>query len=274
MTAANAASAAAQPHVAQVSVSDTAADVQASLGSLEALAAAGKLGTITLTDAAKPTLTLTAAQAAADSLALSLIGSSWSIAITGTAGGLPTATVSSVTLSRNNLPQITLTDATERLAWTSMTIALSQSGVLLSEHFNWRAGQPYMTTDQNFTNGQLDQTWNAPSSGGYVMSQNDLTGSQQWSSFVQTVDANNQLVSLDYSMRAGNASSEIIQSYAGGQITSETDKDWNGGWRTKYFNYHNTQAWSYSIPRRSTLRGKCPPIAIPGYPASPTQILR
>jgi len=68
VTAANAASVAAQSHVSSVAVSDSSANLTASLDSLEALAAAGKIASITQTDYGL--LSLTAAQIAADAGAL------------------------------------------------------------------------------------------------------------------------------------------------------------------------------------------------------------
>jgi hypothetical protein len=85
VAAANAAAVAAQPNVVQVSVSDTAADVQANLGSLVTLAAAGKLASITLTNPRTPTLTLTTSQITADAAALALIASAYNLSVTGVA---------------------------------------------------------------------------------------------------------------------------------------------------------------------------------------------
>ena len=68
VTATNAASVAAQNHVSSVAVSDSSANLAASLDSLEALAAEGKITSITQTDYG--VLSLTAAQIAADAGAL------------------------------------------------------------------------------------------------------------------------------------------------------------------------------------------------------------
>ena len=68
-----------------LSVSDTAARVTANLTGLQALATAGKLASISLTDAGSPTLSLTAAQIAADPLVLAAISSPYAVSASGVA---------------------------------------------------------------------------------------------------------------------------------------------------------------------------------------------
>ena len=63
---------------------DTAANVSASLGTLQSIAAAGKLIAIGFTDSGTPTLTLTPAQLFADATALNDISGSYTISLTGT----------------------------------------------------------------------------------------------------------------------------------------------------------------------------------------------
>lgn len=82
-TAAMVATFAANAHVSSVTVSDTAANVVANLAALQTLAAASRLGAVTLTDSSKPSLTLTAAQFVADTAALAKITSPYSLTITG-----------------------------------------------------------------------------------------------------------------------------------------------------------------------------------------------
>jgi hypothetical protein len=82
-TVATATGLAAQAHVTSVAITDSAANVTSGIASLETLAAAGKLGAITLSDNATPTLTLTAAQFTADSAALAKIVSPEKIDVTG-----------------------------------------------------------------------------------------------------------------------------------------------------------------------------------------------
>jgi hypothetical protein len=73
VTAAQAASVAGLSHVTQVAISDSSADIAASLDSLQTLAALGKVQTITLTDQASVPLALTEAQLKADAQAVDLI---------------------------------------------------------------------------------------------------------------------------------------------------------------------------------------------------------
>ncbi len=78
LTAANAIKAAADVHVGHVVVNDTLAHIGSNLDALEALAKAGKLGGINVTDTGQ-TLTLTAAQAAADHDAIAQMTGSFTI---------------------------------------------------------------------------------------------------------------------------------------------------------------------------------------------------
>ncbi len=64
-------------------VSDSAGNVAADLNSLESLAAAGKLGSILLTDPASPTITVTAAQLASDGKALAAISGPYALSVDG-----------------------------------------------------------------------------------------------------------------------------------------------------------------------------------------------
>ncbi|MDR3560885.1 MAG: hypothetical protein P4N59_05530 [Negativicutes bacterium] len=83
VSAANAATIAAQAHVSSLTISDSAANVVANIVALESLATGLKLSSITLTDSAVPTLSLTASQFASDSAVLGLINSSYSLSLSG-----------------------------------------------------------------------------------------------------------------------------------------------------------------------------------------------
>ena len=118
--------AALQTAVSSFSISDTAANVQNALG---ALLSYSKLTAITVTDAGKPTITLTAAAYAADTAALAKITSAYNLSVTaatvGQAAALQTAASSftisdtafnvqnalTALLSDTKLTAITLTDA-------------------------------------------------------------------------------------------------------------------------------------------------------------------
>lgn len=82
-TATDAISLASLKHVTAINIADTAADVAASLDSLEALATAGKLSSITLTDSGTPTLTVSAAQLAQDRAAIGDISGTYHLTVTG-----------------------------------------------------------------------------------------------------------------------------------------------------------------------------------------------
>ena len=68
-----------------VTVSDTAANVVTNIVSLQALATAGKLSSITLTDTSTPTLSLAYAQYTADAAVLGKITNSYNLTVTGVA---------------------------------------------------------------------------------------------------------------------------------------------------------------------------------------------
>ena len=103
-TTANATSLAGQPHVGSVSVVDIAANVDASLDALQALAAHNMLGTVQLTDAGTPTLAVTAAQFNTDSGALGHITTAYGLSVSAVGAASATsvgnaAHVSSLTVS-------------------------------------------------------------------------------------------------------------------------------------------------------------------------------
>ena len=86
VTAANAAIVAGNTHVTSFTVSDTGANVVASIASLETLATGAQLSSITLTDGTTPTLALTAAQYSADTAALGKITSAYNLTVSGVSG--------------------------------------------------------------------------------------------------------------------------------------------------------------------------------------------
>jgi hypothetical protein len=246
-TAADAAGMASQPNVTAVLINDSLASVAANLPALEALAAKGILRSISLTDAVEPTLTLTASQVSAGALALSLVTGAYVLTITGTTATIPTATVAGITLLGQNKPQIALKASTGDQAWSSVIIDLNPSGQIAGENFYWRAGQPDISTSLVYTSGQLYQSWVDPVGGGYVLSENDLTGTRQWSSFVQTVNPANQLLSLSYTMRSGQAYAHILRDFSDGAVSSETDTHWTGGYQTITYDLAGVQLWNCRI---------------------------
>jgi len=81
VTAADASTIVGQAHVTSVVVSDTLANVLASIAALQPLAAGAELSSITLTDSSTPTLALTPAQLLADSAVLGVISSSYNLSL-------------------------------------------------------------------------------------------------------------------------------------------------------------------------------------------------
>ena len=255
VAAGNAAAVASQPSVNAILVCDSLANIAANLPALEALAVKGTLRGIALDDTAVPTLTLTALQVSAGALALSLITGTYNLGITQTAATIPNATVTGIIMLGQNSPQITLSDATGTQAWSRVIVVLDLSGQIASEDFYWHNDQPDAETSYVYTNDRIYQTWQLPFGGGYVMTENDLTGTQQWSSFVQTVNASNQLISLDYKMRCGQAYAESLVNFSNAAVSSETDSFWSGGYQTTTYDLVGTQLWSSEVESFNTLRG-------------------
>jgi len=80
-----------------VSITDTASNVAANLDALQTLAAAGKLASVTLTDAGAPMLTLTIGQLTDDAAALSKIVGNYMISVSGDAKAASASSASSTT---------------------------------------------------------------------------------------------------------------------------------------------------------------------------------
>jgi len=72
----------------QVAITDSAANVNASLDALQSLAAAGKISAVTLTDSGIPSLSVSAAQSVSDATLLKEIGSNYTLTIDGTAANI------------------------------------------------------------------------------------------------------------------------------------------------------------------------------------------
>ena len=105
VAAANAATVAANTHVTSLAITDTAANTVANIAALETLATGTKLASITLTDASKPTLALTATQFAADTAALAKIVSAYNL----TVSAVTAANVATVA-GNSHVTSITITD--------------------------------------------------------------------------------------------------------------------------------------------------------------------
>jgi hypothetical protein len=99
----------AEPHVVSVNISDTAANVQASIDSLETLDAAGEITGIVLTDGGTPTITITAAQATSDKTAILDITSAHNLVVNDSIANVLANMAGLIALS-SHLTTITLTD--------------------------------------------------------------------------------------------------------------------------------------------------------------------
>ncbi|MDR3423926.1 MAG: hypothetical protein P4M13_02450 [Alphaproteobacteria bacterium] len=107
--AANASAVVGQAHVISVAVADTAANVGSNLAALQALAASGKLASITATD--DGTIALTATQATADATALSKLTGTYAITVADTAADIVANLAELQTLAASGkLASITATD--------------------------------------------------------------------------------------------------------------------------------------------------------------------
>ena len=114
------AASAAEKLVAAFSVADNAANISANLDALQALAAAGKLSSITLTDLDTPVLTVTAAQQVADAMALGEIAGAY--LLNGSQPILPQA-------GSGNLAVVEIT-ADPALGPTNVRFADNQGGIV------------------------------------------------------------------------------------------------------------------------------------------------
>ena len=116
---------ASQKHVSSIMVSDTATNVVANLADLQTQATAGKLASVVLTNGTTPTLILTAAQVAADAMALGMIACVYNLTVSDTAANV-VANLSALQAqaATGKLTSIVLTDAlTPTLALTEAQLA-------------------------------------------------------------------------------------------------------------------------------------------------------
>jgi hypothetical protein len=106
-----AASVSATAKVTAIIVSDSAAHVAGGLDSLQALAAGGKIASITLTDSGTPTLSLTAGQLRADAAIIGRIASVYNLAVS----GVTAATAMSVAM-QPHVASIAVSDSAANVA--------------------------------------------------------------------------------------------------------------------------------------------------------------
>jgi hypothetical protein len=113
-------------HLASVAVTDSGADLVAGLASLETLAVAGELASITDSDGSAMVVTLTAAQVSSDLAAIELLPSSIEIKVTGSTAAAAAATSS-------HLESASVTDSAADVAANLNSLqGLAASGTLTS----------------------------------------------------------------------------------------------------------------------------------------------
>ncbi len=135
-TAASAGSAATAAHVTMTDVSDTAANLLSNIDALNGLVAGGHALSITLTDAGVPTLSLTAAQLAADTAVLKDVGTDFTLAVDGSTANITVAGIA----GRGTVVQFTGTAAhytvTPSGDGTSFTVTDSGTGRASVDHLS------------------------------------------------------------------------------------------------------------------------------------------
>jgi RTX calcium-binding nonapeptide repeat (4 copies) len=97
--------------VYDLSISDTAANVVSNITALESFATGPQSLAITLTDSGTPTLSLTAAQLAANSAALGMIGSAYNLSVSGV-----TAANATTVAAQANVTALTVSDTAANVA--------------------------------------------------------------------------------------------------------------------------------------------------------------
>jgi hypothetical protein len=301
-TASGAAAAASQSNLQSILVTDTAANVLASITVLENLATRGQLATVTLIDRGTPTLTLTTTQIAANSDVIRRIVSPFAIAATGVTASAASETagqsdVQSVAVSDSSanvlanivalgrlmtsgkLAGLTLTDTAlltnpnasgieVHLAglpdgglelivqdtqgtqpWWDLIRKFNAAGQLVADHYDWNRG-PLATSDLNYTSaGLLAQRWDGPTSGGYILTQYNVSGTSAYAFYVQTVNARNHLVSIDYTEKPGQPYTALHQMFdvTNGALQQETQVLSSGGSTIAIWDTRAAQPWSFHM---------------------------
>ena len=111
ISAASAVNTAYQGHVAQISVTDSAANVAANIDGLETVASSGKLTSVTLTDSGSPVLHLTAAQMTADYEALYWLKGNYGLSVSNVA-----YSSAAFTLSEGHVVSVGIVDTASQIS--------------------------------------------------------------------------------------------------------------------------------------------------------------
>ena len=254
VTAANAAAAANDAHVAFLTVSDTGTNIVAHLASLDNLATEGKLSTITLTDSILPTLALTAAQyagaaalgeitsaynvsvtgvSAADAAAIAAQAHVTSITVSDSAANIVTniaalealateTTLSSITLTDSTTPTITLTSA-QNVAGSAVLDLIGSPYNLVTDIVD-ASSQP-VETYERFSNGTVTDTALVS---GITLTGNNATGETLVTSAAGG-DTVNTSAGSQYVVNANDVGGDIINASSGNTVnisgngTTDTD---------------------------------------------------
>lgn len=211
VAAADAATVAATANVTTVSISDTAANVVANLDELQALSAAGELGSITLTDSGTPTLSLSGAQLATDAGAIAAITGSYDISLTSVLAG-SAATVAAET----GVTSVAVSDTAANVVANLAALETLATDSELASITLIDPGTPTLT----ITASQLSSDATAL---GLISGSYDLAVTSVLAANVTTVAANTYVTSISVSDSSTNVVAnlgalETVE--AGGQLTA------------------------------------------------------
>lgn len=197
MSAASAAAAVTQAHIASVTVSDIAANVLANIVGLESLATNGELASITLTDTATPTMALTATQYAADTAALAKITSAYNLTVSGV-----TAATASTVASDSHVTSLTVSDTGANIVANIAALQTLAGGTKLSSIMLTDASTPTLAlTAAQYT---ADTTALAKIGSAYNLSVSGVTAAN-----ASSVAGNSHVTSLTVSDTAANVLANI-----------------------------------------------------------------
>jgi hypothetical protein len=196
VSAANAATVAAESHVTSVSVSDTAANVVTNLASLETLATASTLSSIVLTNGGTPAVTVTYTQLTSDSAALGLITSAHTLTVTGVAA-VNAATVA----AESHVTSVSVSDSSANVVTSLDSLQTVAGEVTLSIALTDGVTPTLDITGTQFTN---DATAIREISSAYHLAVTSVLAAN-----VSTVGANTHVTSITVSDNAANVASNI-----------------------------------------------------------------
>lgn len=139
--------------------------------------------------------------------------------------------------------------------WSWHQQRFDASSHLTSEAYRYPSGGALLSSKlvYDVPSGWLWQRWDHPTEGGYVLTQYDVTGTAEWSSFVQTVGANNKLASLLYTFDPGNTKLTTLRSFdsVSGTLQQETNRMTNGSVQVSDWDTAATQPWSKHVAVRN-----------------------